>query len=256
MSVLIDQSPESSVSATDFDLLAPVVYIAPRANLLPPEIAQRAALRRTQAVLAAAVLACGGIVGAMYVTADNGRAPARAALAEAQTEQSSLAAQQGVLAPSQVAHQKVLSARQSLVDAMGSEVLWSAQLDALRSQLPAGVRLSSLAITPAVATAGSTPTAVQLPAAPAGSSAASTTGGAATTATASSAIAAVTMTGVAVDLDAVAGWLDQLAGLPGWSDIYLSSTSASAGARTVTYSITASVTDKALSHRYTNGSQR
>jgi hypothetical protein len=57
MSVLTESTPESGAPAGDFDLLAPVEYVAPRANLLPPEIAERAALRRMQVLLAAAVIA-------------------------------------------------------------------------------------------------------------------------------------------------------------------------------------------------------
>ena len=75
MSVLTDSTPESAAPAGDFDLLTPVEYIAPRANLLPPEIAERAALRKLQALLAAAVVACGGIVGAVYVTTVSDRGP-------------------------------------------------------------------------------------------------------------------------------------------------------------------------------------
>jgi hypothetical protein len=90
MSVLTESTPESGAPAGDFDLLAPVEYVAPRANLLPPEIAERAALRRMQVMLAAAVIACGGIVGAVYVHSASGKAPAKAALAQAQSEQQTL----------------------------------------------------------------------------------------------------------------------------------------------------------------------
>ncbi|HEX4018354.1 MAG TPA: PilN domain-containing protein [Frankiaceae bacterium] len=261
MSVLTESTPESGAPAGDFDLLTPVEYVAPRANLLPPEIAERAALRRMQALLAAAVIACGGIVGAVYVTSAHGRAPAKAALAQAQTEQQSLSAQKAALAPAQVAHQQVLAAKQSLEAAMGSEVLWSGQLDTLRRRLPAGVRLSTLAIAgiDPTTTGSSGSTAVQLPASPAGtgtssSSTASSTGAAA----GSNYIANVTMSGVALDNDAVANWLETLANMPGWGNVYLTNTTASstasAGSSLVSYSITANITQAALSHRYTNGS--
>jgi Tfp pilus assembly protein PilN len=256
MSIITEGAPDIGVPVESSELLAFGDYVAPRANLLPPEIAQRVALRRLQVALAVAVLACGGIVGAMYETTASGRAPARAALAQSQTEQARLAAQQKALAPSQVAHQKVLSAKQSMVAAMGSEVLWSTQLDALRRQLPAGVRLSTLAVTGTSAIDGSAaaPTAVKLPAGPAGSSTAAASPGTAATGASTPAIATVTMTGVAVDDNAVANWLDQLARLDGWSDVYLTGTSAGATVHLVTFSITANITDKALSHRYTNGS--
>ncbi len=257
MSVLTDSSPESGATAGDFDLLTPVEYVAPRANLLPPEIAERAALRKMQALLAAAVIACGGIVGAVYVTSASGRAPAKAALAQAQSEQQTLSAQKAALAPAQAAHQQVLAAKQSLVAAMSSEVLWSNQLDTLRRRLTDGVRLSTLTVTPTDPTGtGAASTAVQLPAGPAGTSsstpsATSTAGG---TAASAPYLASVTMAGTALDNDAVANWLDTLAGMPGWANVYLTSTSSTPNSTLVTYSITANITQAALSHRYTNGS--
>ena len=255
MSVLTDSTPESGALAGDFDLLTPVEYVAPRANLLPPEIAERAALRKMQALLAAAVIACGGIVGAVYVTSASGRAPAKAALAQAQSEQQTLSAQKAALAPAQAAHQQVLAAKQSLVAAMSAEVLWSNQLDTLRRRLTDGVRLSTLTVAPLDPTSGTAASsAVQLPAGPAGTSTAatSTTAGSAAS---NSYIASVTMSGTALDNDAVANWLDTLAAMPGWGNVYLSSTSTIAPPSTlVSYSITANITQAALSHRYTNGS--
>jgi Tfp pilus assembly protein PilN len=256
MSIITEGAPDIGVPVESSELLAFGDYVAPRANLLPPEIAEKAALRRLQVGLAVAVLACGGIVGALYETTASGRAPARAALAQSQTELANVTAQQKALAPSQVAHQKVLAAKQSMVAAMGSEVLWSTQLDALRRQLPAGVRLSSLAVTGTSAIDGSAaaPTAVKLPAGPAGTSTAATSPATAAAAALTPAIATVVMSGTAVDNNAVANWLEQLARLDGWSDVYLTNTSAGATAQTVQFSITANITDKALSHRYTNGS--
>jgi Tfp pilus assembly protein PilN len=259
MSVLTDSTPESGAPAGDLDLLAPVEYVAPRANLLPPEIAERAALRRLQALLVAAVIASGGIVGAFYVTTASHRGPAKAALAQALSEQRTLAAQKAVLAPAQVAHQQLLAAKQSLVAAMGSEVLWSDQLDTLRRQLPAGVRLSTLTVTGIDPTTGGTSssTLVTPPASSASSgTAASSTAASGTGAANSNYIATVAMAGVALDNNAVANWLDTLAGMPGWGNVYLTSTLAGGGTGTptVTYAITANITPAALSHRYTNGS--
>jgi Tfp pilus assembly protein PilN len=257
MSVLTESTPESGAPAGDFDLLAPVEYVAPRANLLPPEIAERAALRRMQVMLAAAVIACGGIVGAVYVNSASGRAPAKAALAQAQAEQQTLSAQKAVLAPAQTAHQQVLAAKQSLEAAMGSEVLWSAQLDTLRRRLPAGVRLATLTVVAIDPTTGasSSSSSVTLPASPGASTSttSSTATGSGSTAS-SNYIASVSMSGVALDNDAVADWLDTLANMPGWGNVYLTNTTATNGSSVVNYSLTANITQAALSHRYTNGS--
>ena len=217
MSVLTDSTPESGAPAGEYDLLTPVQYVAPRANLLPPEIAERAALRKMQALLAAAVIACGGIVGAGYVATAHGKAPAKAALAQAQSEQQSLARQKASLAPAQVAHQQVLAAKQALTAAVSSEVLWSNQLDTLRRRLPDGVRLSTLTVTPitAAATGSTSPAAVQLPAGPGGTSQSSTTPTAGSTTTSRNYIASVSIAGVAVDNNAVASFLETLAGNAG-----------------------------------------
>jgi Tfp pilus assembly protein PilN len=264
MSVLTDSTPESGAPVGEYDLLTPVAYVAPRANLLPPEIAERAALRKMQALLAAAVIACGGIVGAGYVATAHGKAPAKAALAQAQSEQQSLTRQKASLAAAQVAHQQVLAAKQALTSAVSGEVLWSNQLDTLRRQLPDGVRLSTLTVTPldpaaAGGTSASGSTAVQLPAGPGGVSQSTTTGAAETTTAASNYIASVSMSGAALDNAHVATFLETLAAMPGWGNVYLTNTTASGPAGTgqakyLTYSITANITQAALSHRYMNGS--
>jgi hypothetical protein len=62
------------------------------------------------------------------------------------------------------------------------------------------------------------------------------------------------MNGLAVSTDKVADWMDTLATFPGWSNVYLSSVSAdTTHVGLYNFSITANITDKAFSHRYTNG---
>jgi Tfp pilus assembly protein PilN len=251
MSILTDHTADAVAPEGGFDLLASRDYVTPRANLLPPEMAERAALRRLTAGMVAAVVAAGGIVGGLYVSAEGGKAPAQAALADAQAQHAVLAGQQATLAPSQVAHAQALSAKKSLQAAMGSEVLWSDQLNTLRSHLTDGVRLSSLAISESAVTAGSTgAAAVTLPVARAGSTPTTTT----TTPVAANDIATATLSGVAVSNYAVANWMVALSKLPGWDHIFLTGTIADAAhPGMVTYSITANLTDTVLSHRYTNG---
>jgi Tfp pilus assembly protein PilN len=260
MSILTDHTAEVAPPEAGFDMFASREYIPPRANLLPPEIAERLALRRVIAGMVAAAVLCGGAVAGLYVSAESGKAPAQAELADAQTQHAALAAQQAKLAPAQAAHQQVLAANKSLAAAMGSEVLWSDQLNTLRGQLTAGVRLSSLAVSEAAGAGAAAASAVTLPAAPAGSTATSaatpaTTPAATATAAAAAPIASVTMAGLAVSNYALADWLDALAKLHGWSSIYLTGTSTDAAHQgLVTFTITANITDAALSHRYTNGS--
>ena len=261
MSLHTETGPEPEVAPSELALFGAREYVPPRANLLPPEIAQRAALRRIQAAFGAAVVACGVVVGGAYVMASHDRGPAKAALAQAQAEQTTLQGQANSLAPSQVAHQRVLAAKKSLEAAMGSEILWSGQLDEIRQQLPDSVRLSTLTVAPATDSGSSSSTSssssVQLPNPPAGTSTSPASGSGTSSSTevgSAKVVATVTMTGVAVDHDAVAAWLTQLADIKGWASVYLTSTSRDSNAGLLTYTVTANVTDQALSHRYTNGS--
>jgi Tfp pilus assembly protein PilN len=255
MSILTDHTAEvRPPDDAGFDMFASREYTPPRANLLPPEIAERLALRRVIAGMVAAVVVCGGIVGGLYSVTENGKAPAKAALVDAQTQHDGLVAQQAKLAPSQAAHQQVLTAKTSLEAAVGSEVLWSDQLNSLRSHLTDGVRLKDLSVTESVGTGSAASAAVTLPAGPANQPSSTVTSTAAAPATA---IASLSMTGVAVSNYALADWMDTLATLHGWSAVYLSTSTAAgdsaSGSSLVTFTITANITNAALSHRYTNG---
>jgi hypothetical protein len=67
------------------------------------------------------------------------------------------------------------------------------------------------------------------------------------------AIAALTITGKASNQPAVAALMDQLAQVKGFAAVYLTSTDTDATAGVITYTVTASVTADALSHRYVVG---
>ncbi len=217
-------------------------YAAPSVNLLPPEIGQRRALRKLQAGLAAGVVASAAVVGLLYVQAGSGKSEAQARLNAANTQKVILGAQTASLAHISAEKATVDAARASLKAAMGSEVLWSSTLDNLRLRLPDGVRYQSVAVTAIVAPAAGV-------AAPAPTASAA--------ALPSNAIATVVFTGVADDMNHVATELDQLALVPGLSNVYLTSASSGGtGAATsgagVQFTATADVTNSALSHRYDN----
>jgi Tfp pilus assembly protein PilN len=256
MSILTDHTAEVGPPEAGFDMFAPREYVPPRANLLPPEIAERLALRRVIAGMVAAAVLCAGAVAGLYVSAESGKAPAEAALADAQTQNAALAAQQAKLAPSQAAHAQTLAAKASLQAAMGSEVLWSDELNTLRSNLTVGVRLSSITVAETVASSPSgSSAAVTLPAARANTAATTPTSAGTPPAASATSIGTVVLAGVAVSNYALADWMQTLAGLRGWSKIFLTSSVAdSSHPGMVTYSITANLTDAVLSHRYTNGS--
>jgi Tfp pilus assembly protein PilN len=224
-------------------------YAAPSVNLLPPEIGQRRALRKLQAGLAAGVVAAAAVVGLLYVQAGSGKSEAQARLNAANTQKVILGAQTSSLAHVSAEKAKIDAARASLKSAMGSEVLWSKTLDDLRLRLPDGVRYQSVAVSAVVApTAGvATPAPVV---------------GAATVP--SNVIATVVFNGVADDMNHVALELDQLALVPGLSNVYLtsatkgatpgsgSSSSSTGGSDDVSFVASANITNSVLSHRYDN----
>jgi Tfp pilus assembly protein PilN len=230
-------------------------YVAPHVNLLPPEVAERHALRKLQAGLLAGVLVCGAAVGALYYVSDQGRADAKAKLDQAVAAGQQLDARKSTLLPVQIKRSQVQSTKAALQNAMAAEVLWSTQLDDLRQHLSDGVRLSSLTIAPAAAAAATAGAA-----APAKTAPAPTTAGAAGASGATAAlpttgtIATVTMAGVAKNPDAVADWLETMNKLPGWSGAYAQNVTQQEEG--YTFNATASISAAALSHRSDDGSGR
>lgn len=217
----------------------PAVAPTPRVNLLPPEIAAQRAVRKLAAVLAGAVVLCAAGVGGGYAYAGSGEAAARADLASAQAVQAGLQRQQHALLPAQQAQTQIQTAQAALAAAMGNEVLWSRYLDDLRLKRPDGVRFSSVKFDPTSTTSGTAAT--------------SSSGGATTATAAPGAIATLTITGKASSQPDVATLLDQLAQIKGFTSVYLTSTDRDATAGVITYTVTASVTAEALSHRYSVG---
>jgi Tfp pilus assembly protein PilN len=244
---------------TERPLLTNSPYVAPQVNLLPPEVAARKALRKLQAALAAGVIACGAVVGGLYVMANNGKASAQANLDQAVSEASTLQAAKSRLLPAQIARTQVQATKQALVSAMSAEVLWSRYLDQIRLRLPAGVRLTSLTVTPTTpgASGSSTGTSTTPAPAPSPAPAAGSTAGSAASAIAplptSGTIASVVIAGKAVDHDGVANWLDATAAIPGWTNVYLTNTTADSTGL-VAFTMTANISSAALSHRFTAGS--
>ncbi len=246
-------------------------YVAPHVNLLPPEVAERHALRKLQAGLAAGVVACAAVVGVLYYASDKGRADAQSRLDSAAAEGQQLDGQKQQLLPVQAQRAKTQQARAALQAATSTEVLWSRQLDLVRQHLSEDVGLTSFTVTPvgASATGGGSTTAANTPTAPA-ASAAPSAGGTATTAptatggvdAAGSAptstsgpsgtiIATVAMAGVANTPTDVANWLDTLDALPGWSDVYSQNVTRSGDY--FTFTLTADIDQTVLANRYPTG---
>jgi Tfp pilus assembly protein PilN len=220
-------------------------YAPPSVNLLPPEIGQRRALRKLQYGLAAGVVACAAVVGVLYMGASSGKSDAQSRLDAANAQKVLLQGQTAKLSFVSAEKAQIDAARASLKAAMGSEVLWSKTLDDLRLRLPDGVRYATFtvtAITPVATTAGTTTTTTPAPAATSATA----------TALPSNAIATVNLTGSALNLDAVAEELDQLALVPGFSNVYLTTTAQPTPGAIATFTVTADITNAVLSHRYDN----
>jgi Tfp pilus assembly protein PilN len=238
--------------AVESDSPLPVAAAAlPRVNLLPPEIAERKALRRLQAGLAAGVAATAGLVGLLYLSAGSGLEAAESELAAAQAEQATLQRRVSALSHVSQARGRIENAKTTLVTVMGGEIRWSRYLNDLSLTLPDNVWVKSMTVTgnaaPATATAGA---AAATPSPAPGS----TSGSAAATPAASTAgpVATVTFTGYALSHDDVAVWLETLAKQKGYADPYFSDSKSEmiGDKRVVTFTSTVTVTADALSKRY------
>lgn len=220
-----------SVLTQDDRLVATTATRLPRVNLLPPEIAERAAFQKIQLGLGAAVLAAVGIVGLLYVSASHSVTSAQGDLDSANSQGVSLQQQSAKYADVTSVYSQAAAAQASLTTAMGGEVRYSQVLNDLSLTIPSNVWLTNLAYT-------STPPVAAGP----GVAAAATTG-----------IGTFTATAVAFSHDDVAVWLDAVAGLKTYANPYFSSsTEALLGTRKiVNFSTTAVLTPTALSGRYT-----
>jgi len=202
----------------------------PRIDLMPPEIAQQEALRKLQAGCIAAVLLSVAVVGGLYYQAHGSVGAAQTKLAAAQTQESRVQGQVNTLTPVTAAYASVQQAQNLVTEALGGEVRWSTQLRDLSLSIPDNVWISNMTIARSAATA------------------APTLGAAATPG-----IATISFTGVAISRDDVATWLDSLGKEKGYLNAYYSTAQeAVLGMKAlVNFTSTVTVTDAALSGRYT-----
>lgn len=235
----------NDIELPDIDDPQPVA--APFVNLLPPEIAERRAMRSLLVMLAAVVVGVLLLTGGLVYLAGSGKAAAQDDLAAQQAQTARLNAQVRSLDGARQAQAQLQAARAALQTAMSSEVLWSKYLDQLRLLLPNGVRLSNVAIAPTTASTGA-----GAGAGTAGVAPTTTTGSTASTGVTPGAVATVTIAGKAVDQDAVAAWLEALGQVKGFTNGYLTSTAADGASGLVTFTVTVDVTADALSHRFDN----
>ena len=203
-----------------------VLPTLPRVNLLPPDLAEAAHLRRIQLGLGVGVVAAVGLVGLLYAGASGAVSDADRELQAATAEHGRLQAQVATYRDVTGKYAAAGAAQEMLVQAMGGEVRYSRFLNDLSLSMPDGVWLTSA-------------TWSQDPAGTAGQ------------------LGTVSMSGVAKHHDDVAVWLEKLASQPGYASPYLqSATEALLGTQVVVnWSTTVALTPDALSGRYhTSGS--
>ncbi|HVF05916.1 MAG TPA: PilN domain-containing protein [Frankiaceae bacterium] len=210
--------------------------VAPRVNLLPPEIAEQAALRKSQVAMVATGLAAVAVVGVLYLqatakvsAAEEDKAQAAAANAKLRTELQALDHVKSTYA-------RVDAANKTVATAMAFEVRWSTYLHDLTLTIPENVWLDEVAAEMTVmkqAAAGNTEQVLD--------------GG----------LGTVTFKGSAFSQDDVASWLESLAKQKGYADPYFTKAEDRMATRVVIdFESTTYLSEKALSNRYAKGLPR
>ena len=199
----------------------------PKVNLLPIEILESRRFRRTQVLLAGAVLVVAVLAGAGTFLAQRSVSDANDELITAQARVTQLQAEQAKYSavPKVVGEVEAATAARTL--AMGTDVLWYRYLNDIDGAVPAGVELSSLTL--GLSTAANA--------------------GTATSPLAASGIGTIAMNGKAERYDEVSSWLEAINKITGFSSSSLLSAAKADGS--VGWSLTAVIDSNALSARYT-----
>jgi Tfp pilus assembly protein PilN len=210
--------------------------VAPRVNLLPPEIAERNTLRRAQLAMVGTGLAAVAVVGVMYTQASAKVSSAQSAKTEAVAQNVRLKTQLGQLQNVRDTYAQVDVANKTIATAMASDVHWSTYLQDLTLTIPENVWLNTLSAKMATsAQAGGGGEQVLDPG-----------------------LGTVTVTGTALTHDDVAAWLESVAKEKGYSNPYftVATEKAIADRVVVDFTSTVNLTEKALSNTYAKGLER
>lgn len=213
----------------------------PRVNLLPPEIAQAAKLKKLQVMLGLMVLAVMALVVMIFLLASGQVGGAEEDLSAAQAEGSDLQAEVASYAEVPLVLAEVQAAQDDLVTAMTPEVRWSFYLNDLSLTIPKSTRLSTLTAVNNAAAAQLDPTGVTALTVP-------------TTPLGVPTMGSITFTGKSNNFDAIASWLQTLARQEGFIEPTVTSAVASEEADTVGkfYDVesTTQLSQEAASDRY------
>jgi Tfp pilus assembly protein PilN len=202
----------------------------PRVNLLPTEIREGARFRNLQAAMALAVVLALVVVGGLAYLASGDVNDAQDGLTVAQTQGTALQAQVHKYADVPQKYALVANADAQLQQAMSQEVRYSFIMNDLSLRMPAGVWLTSLTINEAVDNPNSTAGAWGTPQ-----------------------LAVVKTSGIALNLNDVAGWLDTLVRGRDYTDPWVGNATASTSPGSTgqwSFESTVGITSKALSNRY------
>lgn len=214
-------------------LTATRVATLPRVNLLPPEIEEQRRFRQVQVGLGAGVLAAAGVVGALFLLSSLQVGDAQEELDGAKSRNVTLQARANAFAEVPLVYAQVEAAEAQLTEAMGKEVRWSYFMNDLSLRTPNKVWLTTMTVTqnvePAPTAAAPVPGLLQ------------------------PGIGTVTFDGKGYAHNDVAAWLDALAKQKGLTQPYFTSSTAEliGDERAVSFSSQATITEEALSGRFT-----
>jgi Tfp pilus assembly protein PilN len=216
--------------------------VAPRVNLLPPEISERNTLRRAQLMMAGTGLAAVAVVGVMYMNANAKVSSAQTAKTTAAAENVRLNSQLRSLQNVKDTYAQVDIANKTIESATHFEVLWSTYLQDMTLTIPDNVWLRTMSVKMTPATGAG-----QQGAGAGGKDAILDPG-----------LGSVSFTGTALAHDDVAVWLESLAKERGYANPYFSDSHEKIlnGRTVVDFTSTTNITDKALSKRYAKGLER
>ena len=212
----------------------------PRANLIPDQIAAEAKVRTAKVALG---IAAGGsvvLVAGLYLMATNEVNGAQDQLDSAHAQSALLASQAAKYADVPRVRADLSSAQAQQASALGGEVRWSTVLKNLGLTIPPGVSLESLQAT----VSGDAPTGTGTAAAGGPASVLGNPG-----------IGSLNYAGEALDDARVASFLESVSKNTGVIDPFATQATAAdsagaAGPSSVSFSASATINSKALSHRY------
>jgi Tfp pilus assembly protein PilN len=176
-------------------------YVVPKVNLLPPEIAERKAQRRSYVIMGGSVVAAIVVVVFAYVGQAARVSDAKQALADAQEQDAKLKRERIAVQHIQDVYNNVDAHEALLAQAQSTRVRWSRFLHDLQTTIPDRVWLDTFTATVTPGSPSGTPgTGVLAPG-----------------------VGTVVMNGSAYEHDDVAAWLDSLTKVKGYRDPYFNS---------------------------------